>query len=73
MYNITYASQPPKHTIYQLNRRNPKDNLIPGPLDYIVAKVYYPLPNSIEIYAKINNGPNTNQHIIVKPQPEING
>jgi len=32
VYNATYASQPPTNTIYQLNRRNPTENLIPGPL-----------------------------------------
>ena len=55
-YNLTYESQGPADSKYNLNRRNPNVdtgsgvNPIPETdLEWLVLRVFYPLPNSIEV------------------------
>lgn len=61
-YNLTYASQPPSDSRFQIQKR-----LLPtgNPNDWAIIRIYYPLPNSIEVLVKNTTG----QDIIVKPYP----
>lgn len=65
-YNLTYESQPPSDTRFQIQKR-----LLPGgnPADWAIIRIYYPLPNSIEVLVKNSTG----QDILVKPYPIRSG
>jgi hypothetical protein len=45
VYNLTFASNPPDDMRFQLQRRVPQGNNS----DWIVVKMHYPFPNSIEV------------------------
>jgi hypothetical protein len=61
-YNLTYSSMPPKDSRFQIQSR-----LLPtgNSQDWAIIRIYYPLPNSIEILVKNTTGTD----IIVKPFP----
>lgn len=63
-YNLTYASMPPKDTRFQIQKR-----LMPNgnPNDWVIIRIYYPLPNSLEILVTDNAGTNR----IIKPYPSV--
>ena len=61
-YNLTYASQPPADSRFQIqNRLLPTGNSN----DWSIIRIYYPLPNSIEVMVKNTTGTD----ILVKPFP----
>lgn len=60
-YNLTYSSTPPSESRFQIQEREePHGN----PDDWVIIRIYYPLPNSIEVRA--NNK-------VVKPKPQRSG
>lgn len=65
-YNLTYASQPPSDARFQIQKR-----ALPTGLDsdWAIIKIYYPLPNSIEVRVKNTTGTD----ILVKPFPVRQG
>ncbi len=61
-YNLTYSSQPPSDSRFQIQKRlDPTGN----PNDWAIIRIYYPLPNSIEVLVKNTTG----KDIVVKPFP----
>lgn len=65
-YNLTYSSQPPSDSRFQIQRRlQPTGN----PADWAIIRIYYPLPNSIEVLVKNTTGTD----ILVKPYPIKSG
>lgn len=65
-YNMTFAAQPPSDTRFQIQKR-----LLPtgNAADWAIIRIYYPLPNSIEVLVKNSTG----RDIIVKPYPIRSG
>lgn len=65
-YNLTYASQPPSDSRFQIQKR-----LLPtgNASDWVIIRIYYPLPNSLEVLVKNTTGTD----IIVKPFAINNG
>lgn len=65
-YNLTYAGQPPSDTRFQIQKR-----LLPtgNASDWVIIRIYYPLPNSLEVLVKNSTG----SDIIVKPFAINNG
>lgn len=59
---MTYSSQPPSDSRFQIQKR-----LLPSgnSADWAIIRIYYPLPNSIEVRVKNSTG----QDILVKPYP----
>jgi len=65
-YNLTYSSQPPSDSRFQIQKR-----LLPtgNDSDWIIVRIYYPLPNALEVLVKNTTGTD----IIVKPFVIQNG
>jgi len=59
-YNMTYSSQPPSDSRFQIQKR-----LLPtgNDSDWVIIRIYYPLPNALEVLVKNTTGTD----IIVKP------
>ena len=64
-YNLTYSSQPPAKSIFQIQDRQPGGN----PSDWVILRIYYPIPNSIQVSRKNPDGSWT----VVKPFMINNG
>lgn len=61
-YNLTYSSTPPADSRFQIQERvAPSGN----PNDWVIIRIYYPLPNSIEVMKKDASGSDQ----LVKPYP----
>ena len=60
-YNLTYSSTPPSDSRFQIQKR-----LLPtgNADDWVIIRIYYPIPNSIEVRA--NNR-------VIKPYAQKNG
>ena len=65
-YNLTYSSQPPSDSRFQIQKR-----LLPtgNQNDWAIIRIYYPIPNAIEILVKNSTG----RDILVKPYPILQG
>ena len=52
-YNLTYSSTPPADTRFQIQKR-----ILPSgnETDWVIIRIYYPLPNSIEVRVKDEAG-----------------
>jgi len=63
---MTYASQPPSDSRFQIQKR-----LLPTgkSSDWAIIRIYYPIPNSIEVLVKNTTG----SDILVKPYPIRSG
>lgn len=65
-YNLSYSGQPPSDSRFQIQKRiEPSGNAS----DWVIIRIYYPLPNSIEVLVKNN----TDSDILVKPFPIESG
>lgn len=52
-YNLTYSGTPPSDSRFQIQKRSlPTGN----PDDWVIIRIYYPLPNSIEVLVKNIHG-----------------
>ena len=61
-YNLTYSSTPPADSRFQIQQRvEPSGNAN----DWVIIRIYYPLPNSIEVMKKDASGSDQ----LVKPYP----
>lgn len=66
-YNMTYASQPPSDSVYQIQKRQlPNGN----PNDWIIARIYFPVPNVVIVRASTTTG---GENVIVPGFQQING
>lgn len=61
-YNLSYVSQPPKDARYQIQKRLLPDG---NPDDWVIIRVYFPIPNSIQVLVKDN----TRKDAVIKPFP----
>ena len=61
-YNLTYSSSPPSDSRFQIQKR-----LLPSgnPTDWVIVRIYYPLPNSLEVLVTDS----TRNNAVVKPFP----
>ena len=50
-YNMTFSSSPPKNMIFQIQETQAPNG---NPNDWVIIRIYFPIPNSIEVKAKIN-------------------
>jgi hypothetical protein len=65
-YNMTYASQPPSDSVYQIQKRQlPSGN----PNDWVVIRIYFPVPNAVLV--RVTNTTMNNQ--FVNSFKKING
>ena len=62
-FNLTYSSTPPADSRFQIQKR-----ILPAgkDTDWVIMRIYYPLPNSIEVLIKDDIG---GKDQIVKPFP----
>ena len=61
-YNLSYSGQPPADSRFQIQKRTlPTGNSD----DWVVIRIFYPLPNSIEVLVKNTTGTD----IVIKPFP----
>lgn len=65
-YNLTYSSSPPTDSRFQLQKRLMPDG---NPLDWVIVRIYYPLPNSLEVLVTDK----TVTDKIIKPFPAVEG
>lgn len=65
-YNLTYSSQPPTDSRFQIQKRLLPDG---NEQDWAIIRIYYPIPNSVEVLVTNSTGKN----ILVKPYPVKNG
>jgi hypothetical protein len=63
-YNLTYASSPPTDSRFQLQKRLMPDG---NPADWVIVRIYYPLPNSLEVLVTDNSVSDK----IIKPYPAV--
>ena len=59
-YNLTYNSEPPSNSIYQIQKRDLPDGRAS---DWGIFRIYYPRPNSVQVLVKNSTGRN----IVVSP------
>lgn len=59
-YNLTYTSQPPSDSRFQIQKRVLPDG---NASDWAIFRIYFPIPNSIEVLVKNS----TSSDLQVKP------
>ena len=65
-YNLSYSSTPPADSRFQIQKR-----ILPSgnETDWVILRIYYPLPNSIEVRIKTDAGKDQ----LVRPFPIRDG